>query len=693
MRTSLMTAALAVALTACGGGGGNSSPTPAAASTPPSITLSSASSQTLSGGKPVALSASVSSGDAVTWQLAAGAPGSLSAGSGASVNYIPPASVAAVTPVTVTASAGGASKSFSFTLFPDPGPAGLSRLAGAPGFNAILDGQGTQARFKSLRELAFDAAGNAYVVDGGSIRKISADGAVTTLARETDSTTDGDRTTAMLGHASAVAPAPDGSVYVIAGNVQGGSNKLRKISQDGSIATISTLPLLNDFPGKLVAGKSGWLYAALSPYQISRISPTGAISVLAGSAEYSGSPQVDGKGGDARIVTVWDMALQPDGSLLFLDAGTPRMVTPDGVVTTLALKNSAGETLPATGIVSLTVTGNDIQLLFYREQGIYDVERYTLKPSELQRVSSTRLAVTAPAYPSLLRDQGNGQLVLTTQGAVRRLTAAGAAPWVGLEDDTVKDIDGPAAVARFLHPVFLTADLNGNVVVVNYTSLVADNSPHRYPVPHGLSVRKISPGGDVSTLYTNHDFENVTGAVQDKSGNIYVSEGPKPNDRFGGGGAIYKISPTGTMTVLVASNASEQSGSPSMIDGPPGTATFYLIALAGIDADGNLYLRDNSVHFRKVTPAGIVSTIASLPSNLNVAPDGYIYTLEGDNPTVYRTTPDGIRSEVTGATILNGTGTPAKLSGVPSPTVLVPTGLYSFAAISGHTIVRLVVPH
>jgi hypothetical protein len=74
------------------------------------LTLSSPTLHTLAGGSPIPISAKLSDGGTVRWQLAAGAPGSLSADSGDSVSYQPPSSaLAAGTRVTVTASGSGAS--------------------------------------------------------------------------------------------------------------------------------------------------------------------------------------------------------------------------------------------------------------------------------------------------------------------------------------------------------------------------------------------------------------------------------------------------------------------------------------------------------------------------------------------------------------------------------------------------------
>jgi hypothetical protein len=187
-----------LALGACGGGGSTSSPGP----TPPAVTETLAVSapvwQTLAGGKAIGLAAGTATGAAPAWNLAAGSPGSLSAASGATVNYTPPASVAAITQVSVTATVGTLSKTMKLTLYPDPGQPGLSLVAGRTGPTdgaPALDGQGAAARFSRPQLMAAAPDGSLYVIDQDgqptqenrfSVRRVSAAGVVATLSTGND---------------------------------------------------------------------------------------------------------------------------------------------------------------------------------------------------------------------------------------------------------------------------------------------------------------------------------------------------------------------------------------------------------------------------------------------------------------------------------------------------------------------------
>ncbi|MGC4118939.1 MAG: hypothetical protein QM765_31105 [Myxococcales bacterium] len=101
----------------------------------PSLTVSPGAATILPGGEPLALGAQLSGADGtITWSLSP-AVGTLSAESGASVTYTPPATVDAATEITITAAAAGLQGQAKVTLRPLPTlaitPAQTVLLAGA----------------------------------------------------------------------------------------------------------------------------------------------------------------------------------------------------------------------------------------------------------------------------------------------------------------------------------------------------------------------------------------------------------------------------------------------------------------------------------------------------------------------------------------------------------------------------------
>lgn len=317
-RAAVIGAALASTLGACGGGDGDGD-----AGNPPqsaaSVTLGAAQTQTLAGGKTLALTASASDNSAVSWTLAAGAAGSLSATSGASVNYEPPAAVAANTQVTVTASAVGLSKSVVLTVFPAPGAPGLSIVSGrlAPdGLEPDTDGTLSAARFSESLQVASDLGGNLYVAGtcrlsqtlrlGLTLRKVGTDNTVGTLASCARKTWFGNADTD--GNTGKVS-VPRGIAADRAGNLY--------------VAT---------YFSTAQAGASGDSRAVF------KITPQGTMTVLAGATGTHTAALADGKGAAARFMTPEIAGIDANDNLYLRDKdGTVvRKVTPEGEVSTVA---------------------------------------------------------------------------------------------------------------------------------------------------------------------------------------------------------------------------------------------------------------------------------------------------------------------------------------------------------------------
>jgi hypothetical protein len=94
----------------------------------------------------------------------------------------------------------------------------------------FADGKGTAAMFGSVSDMACDAAGDVWVVDGinSAIREVTPDGTVTTIAGGGGlNYADGPAKQAFFHYPSGIAVAKDGTVYV----VDNGNNRIRKIYQ------------------------------------------------------------------------------------------------------------------------------------------------------------------------------------------------------------------------------------------------------------------------------------------------------------------------------------------------------------------------------------------------------------------------------------------------------------------------------
>lgn len=283
-----------------------------------------------------------------------------------------------------------------------------SLLAGAAGQIGSADGTGAAARF-SLTDVAVDGAGNIYVSDTGNhtIRKITPNGAVTTLAGSAgqSGSADGTGSAARFNNPIGVAVDSGGTVYV----GDHGNRTIRRISPSGAVSTFAgsagqsgsdngtgTAARFFGIYDVAVDG-AGNVYVADSwNMTIRKITPAGVVSTLAGSAGQAGS--ADGTGNSARFNNPQGVAVDSAGHVYVADRGnhTIRKITPAGVVTTIG--GLAGSSGTADGVLN-AARFNSLQGVAVDGSGniyVADTANHTIRKGTMAALAQAPVITTAP---------------------------------------------------------------------------------------------------------------------------------------------------------------------------------------------------------------------------------------------------------------------------------------------------------
>jgi sugar lactone lactonase YvrE len=501
-------------------------------------------------------------------------------------------------------------------------PLTVTTLAGSPP-EGSADGTGSTARFASPWGVAVDNSGNLYVADtdNHTIRKITPGGIVTTLAgmAGVSGSKDDTGTNALFFRPQGIAVDDAGNVYV----ADTGNNTIRKITPDGSVSTLAgtagTSGTNNatgggarffEPEGIAVNGDGSLLYVADTwNHTIRQITSGGAVSTLAGSPGTNGA--TDGTGGGAFFYQPQGVALDNAGNIYVGDTGnqTIRKVTPAGMVTTLA---------GSPGIYGSTnATGTNAN--FWAPQGL--------------ACDSAANVYVADSLNNVIRQ-------ITPAGIVT--TLAGTAGTIGSADGTNN--------TSFWLPQSVAADTNGNLYV-------ADSA--------NGTIRQIAPGAVVTTVAGSAStgaangpgmgarFNGPAGAAIDSAGNIYVADSEN--------GTIRMVTSSGAVSTLAGA-----AGIFGNSDGPGFSARFYGPQAAAVDLSGNIYVADTANHtIRKIT-SGVVSTLAgspgvsgvddgtgsgarfNFPQALSVDLSGNLYVADTWNHTLRKVTPSGVVTTIAG---------------------------------------------
>lgn len=198
-------------------------------------------------------------------------------------------------------------------------------------------------------------------------------------------------------------------------------------------------------------------------------------------------------------------------------------------------------------------------------------------------------------FPVDVAVDSNGNVYVADQSnnMIRKITSTGLVTTLA-GSPTAGSSDGIGSFASFYSPYSVAADTNGNVYV-------ADRGNNM--------IRKITSAGVVTTLAgsttsgsadgvgTLASFYAPSGVAVDASGNVYVADL--------GNNMIRKITSTGVVSTLAGSTTAGSS------DGAGVLASFNAPYDVAVDVNANVYVADSNNHMiRKITPAGVVTTLA-----------------------------------------------------------------------------------
>jgi sugar lactone lactonase YvrE len=259
----------------------------------------------------------------------------------------------------MAASGGGIAVDASGNVyFTDAGTTGASsvRRLSADGIVTTIASQADGAPFRSPSGLAVDAAGNLYVADYSLSRifRIDPTGTVTTVAGTGASGTDGDGRSALSATIQPVAVAADarGDLYF------DDLNRYRSVDPAGIIRAFAGTGVvgLSGDSGPAVDARLGLSVMGVATdgrgnvyvgdpanHRIRKVDPTGIITTIAGNGRM-GQPGENVSAIQTPIGSPLSLAADPDGSIFFLDndASQVRRIDPDGMVATVAGSNLVG---------------------------------------------------------------------------------------------------------------------------------------------------------------------------------------------------------------------------------------------------------------------------------------------------------------------------------------------------------------
>ena len=487
----------------------------------------------------------------------------------------------------------------------------------------VTAGPGNFASFNYPSGLNLDAAGNSYIADqnNNKIRKINSAGATTTLAGSgAAGSAEGVGLLATFNAPVGVALDFSGTLYV----ADASNNKIRTVATGGyTIAPALPAGLIFDGTTGTISGTPTTNLTA-TDFTITAYSPAG-ISTAVQNITVVPPPQLSYAGPKAYLINT---AISP---LTLTNSGSAVPAVAYGQVTTVAGGTATGSA-DGTGAAASFNSPNGITIdaagnLFICDSYNNKIRKVTTAGVVTTFAGSgtsgsndaTGTAATFNIPAGITNDNSNNFFVTDLNNhKIRKITSSGVVTTLaGQVNNSIGSLDGTGSAASFYSPWGITIDGLGNLYVADL-----QNS----------KIRKITSSGVVTTfagsgLTTGADGNGISASIRNPMGiagdalkNMFVTEASN---------RIRKIAPNGDVTTI-AGNSSFSYGS---TDGTGSNASFSTPNGITSDAANNLYVADQyNNNIRKITPTGIVTTLAGSLATTPGSKDGTGTIAQFDSP-------------------------------------------------------------